>query len=55
MPTCPNPTSGFTVIVKKEDAKFIDVGIDEAMKMIISIGAVSENEFKNKLVEKLKV
>ncbi len=54
VPTCPNPTSGFTVIVKKEEAYFIDVGIDEAMKMIISIGAVAEDEFKEKITEKLK-
>ncbi|WP_187648458.1 DUF502 domain-containing protein [Nitrosophilus labii] len=54
VPTCPNPTSGFTVIVKKEEAHFIDVGIDEAMKMIISIGAVAEDEFKDKIIDRLK-
>jgi len=53
VPTCPNPTSGFTVTVKKENVEFIDIGIDEAMKMIISIGAVAEDEFKSKLVEGL--
>jgi len=53
VPTCPNPTSGFTVMVKKDDVKFLDVGIDEAMKMIISIGAVAEDDFKGKIIKKL--
>lgn len=38
IPTTPNPTSGFLVIVKKEDVKYIDVSIDDAIKFIISGG-----------------
>ncbi|WP_281950842.1 DUF502 domain-containing protein [Nitrosophilus kaiyonis] len=49
VPTCPNPTSGFTFIVKKDDIKFLNIGIDEAMKMIVSVGAVAEDNLKKDL------
>jgi len=54
VPTCPNPTSGFTTIVKKDQVKYLNIGIDEAMKMIISIGAVADEKFKNEIVDKIK-
>ena len=51
VPTCPNPTSGFTVIINIKDVKFLDIGIDEAMKMIVSIGAVTEDRYKKEFVK----
>ena len=39
LPTTPNPTSGFILIVKRAEVIFIDVGIEEALKYIISLGA----------------
>jgi uncharacterized membrane protein len=38
MPTTPNPTTGFLVIVPKESIREIDIPIDDAMKMILSGG-----------------
>ena len=40
VPTTPNPTSGFIIIVPKKDAHVLDMEVDEALKMIISLGVV---------------
>ncbi len=40
VPTTPNPTSGFIIIVPKKDVTELDMEIDEAVKMIISLGVV---------------
>ncbi len=40
VPTTPNPTSGFFVMAAKEELHLLDMKIDDAMKMIISMGAV---------------
>lgn len=40
VPTTPNPTSGLTLIVPKKDIIVLDMEIDEALKMIISLGVV---------------
>ncbi len=40
VPTTPNPTSGYIIIVPKKDVIELDMEIDEALKMIISLGVV---------------
>ena len=40
VPTTPNPTSGFIIIVPRKDLIELDMEIDEALKMIISLGVV---------------
>jgi uncharacterized membrane protein len=40
VPTTPNPTSGYIIIVPKKDIIELDMEIDEALKMIISLGVV---------------
>jgi uncharacterized membrane protein len=40
VPTTPNPTSGLIIVVPKKDVKELDMEIDEALKMIISLGVV---------------
>ncbi len=40
VPTTPNPTSGFIIIVPKKDITLLDMEVDEALKMIISLGVV---------------
>ena len=40
VPTTPNPTSGFIIIVPKKDIMVLDMDVDEALKMIISLGVV---------------
>jgi uncharacterized membrane protein len=40
LPTTPNPTSGLFIMVSREEAIPSDLSIEEAMKMVISGGAV---------------
>lgn len=40
VPTTPNPTSGFIIIVPRKDLIELDMDIDEALKMVISLGVV---------------
>ena len=40
VPTTPNPTSGFIIIVPRKDVTVLDMDVDEALKMIISLGVV---------------
>ena len=41
VPTTPNPTSGFMLFVKKENAKETQMSIDEGLKIIISGGMLA--------------
>jgi len=43
VPTTPNPTSGFLLFVKPEDVVILDMGIDDAVKLVISAGLVYPN------------
>jgi len=43
IPTTPNPTSGYLLFVPKEDTKLLDVSVDQALKMVISLGVVLPN------------
>ena len=40
LPTTPNPTSGFLLLLPEKDVLFLDMSIEEAMKMVVSGGAV---------------
>jgi uncharacterized membrane protein len=40
IPTTPNPTSGFLFLVKHEDTKELNMSVDEALKMVISLGVM---------------
>jgi uncharacterized membrane protein len=40
LPTTPNPTSGFLLFVPKSDVHDLDLTIEEALKLIISGGAI---------------
>ena len=51
VPTTPNPTSGFIVIVPKKDVTVLDMEVDEALKMIISLGVVVPTWHKDKTGE----
>ncbi len=41
VPTAPNPTSGFMMIVREDQIRPLNVTIEEAFKMIISVGVVT--------------
>jgi uncharacterized membrane protein len=40
LPTTPNPTSGFMLVLPKKNAIELDISIDDALKMVISLGVV---------------
>jgi len=43
VPTTPNPTSGFLMMLPKKDALEVNMSIDEALKYIISLGVMQPN------------
>jgi uncharacterized membrane protein len=51
VPTTPNPTSGFIIIVPKKDIIELDMEVDEALKMIISLGVVVPTWSKEQTAE----
>jgi len=44
LPTTPNPTSGFLLFIPRKDCVFLDMGIAEGMRLVISGGAISPAE-----------
>lgn len=48
VPTTPNPTSGFILFVPKEDVKKMDLDVEDALKLVMSLGVVTP-ESKEKL------
>ena len=51
VPTTPNPTSGYIIIVPKKDIIELDMEIDEALKMIISLGVIIPTWGKDQIAE----
>lgn len=41
VPTTPNPTSGFLIYVPEDEAVKLDMSVEEALKLIISIGIIN--------------
>lgn len=46
VPTTPNPTSGFFLMVPKGDVIELNMNVDEALKYIVSMGVVSPEYFE---------
>ncbi len=40
VPTTPNPTSGFIIMVPRADVQELEMSVDDALKLIISLGVV---------------
>ena len=51
VPTTPNPTSGFVIMVPRRDVTVLDMEVDEALKMIISLGVVVPTWRKDQIGE----
>ena len=43
VPTTPNPTSGFLLMVPKKDLIYLDVTFEQASKFIVSAGTTNIN------------
>ncbi|MCU7795705.1 MAG: DUF502 domain-containing protein [Candidatus Thiodiazotropha sp. (ex Myrtea spinifera)] len=44
VPTTPNPTGGYFVLVPKDDVREIDLSVDDGLKLLLSMGAVNPLE-----------
>jgi uncharacterized membrane protein len=51
IPTTPNPTSGFVLMVPEQEAIPLDMTVEEGLKMIISMGVVVPPNRKNDLLQ----
>jgi len=51
VPTTPNPTSGFIIIVPRNDAIELDMDVDEAVRMVMSLGVVVPTWRKDQIGE----
>ncbi|MEW5806650.1 MAG: DUF502 domain-containing protein [Acidobacteriota bacterium] len=49
LPTTPNPTSGLFILVPRKDITFLDVSIEEGIKMIVSGGLVVPENFEKRI------
>ncbi len=49
VPTTPNPTSGFFLMLPRADVIELDMSVDEALKYIVSMGVVAPAPGKRKL------
>ena len=47
VPTTPNPTSGFFLMVPRADVIVLDMSVDEALKYVISMGVVAPTVAKS--------
>ena len=43
VPTTPNPTSGFLLLIPKKDLIFLDISFEQASKFIVSAGTTNIN------------
>jgi len=46
VPTTPNPTAGFLLILPEAEVQRLDMSVDQGMKFIVSLGIVSLNEIQ---------
>lgn len=44
VPTTPNPTSGFIMMIPREDAMELDMPVEDALKLVMSLGVVAPND-----------
>ena len=44
VPTTPNPTSGYMIIIKQENARETNMSVDEALSIIISGGMLGPDK-----------
>ena len=48
VPTTPNPTSGFLLMVPNTELKKLNVSVDDAIKTIVSAGIIKLESKRNK-------
>ena len=51
VPTTPNPTSGFIILVPRDEVVELDMEVDAAVKMIVSLGVVVPTWTRDRIAE----
>src|SRR3989344_6395789 len=51
IPTTPNPTSGFFLMVPREDVIELDMSVDDGLKMLLSVGVVVPEPKKDRVTD----
>ncbi|MFL2624372.1 MAG: DUF502 domain-containing protein [Candidatus Marisimplicoccus sp.] len=54
VPTTPNPTSGFFILIPKKNAFELDISVEDAFKLVISAGVVTPSTVKIKKRNQVK-
>ncbi len=52
VPTTPNPTSGFLLLCPKNDLIYLDMAVEDAIKLVVSAGIVTPNSVPQKTNKK---
>ena len=52
VPTTPNPTSGFLLLCPKDDLMYLDMAVEDAIKLVVSAGIVTPNSRVKKVNKK---
>lgn len=47
VPTAPNPTSGFVIVLAEKDVEHLNISAEEAMRTIIGLGRGADNVLKD--------
>ncbi len=53
VPTTPNPTSGYLLFVPKNELKYLEMSVEEGVKLVVSAGIITPE--KNQKVKKSKL
>ncbi|MBN2557428.1 MAG: DUF502 domain-containing protein [Clostridia bacterium] len=48
IPTTPNPTNGFLIMLDKADVEILDVTVNEGLNMVVSMGSSMEGNLKTR-------
>lgn len=55
VPTTPNPTSGFFLMLAKKDVVELDMSVDAALKYIVSMGVVAPEDSPKVILQETKI
>ena len=53
VPTTPNPTSGFLLLCPKADLTYLDMAVEDAIKLVVSAGIVTPDNKTKKIQKKI--
>ena len=54
IPSTPNPTTGYYLMIPEEDVTTLDITVEDAAKLIISAGIYSDEKLRKKIGKQIK-